>query len=123
MDTVVLVLKVLFTYFVLLFLGTNLVGGIVKGLYISSLTGQGVFRPSVIYTLILGIYLGAVYYFFNVWVLLAALLIIVGRTPDQIWEIKNGQKLATTNMPKTLFNYILLVLMWAALPLLWFAFK
>lgn len=64
------------------------------------------------------VYLGILLYFWNVWLVLAAILIMIARIPDLLWEIKNGRE-NVRNMPKVYSLTILIYLV--ALPIIWYS--
>ena len=64
------------------------------------------------------IYLGALFYFWNIGVVIVAVMLMAARIPDLLWEIKYGRH-KIKDMPAI---YILtLLIMFAALPVLWYA--
>jgi hypothetical protein len=71
-------------------------------------------------TLIL-IFISALYYFWNVGVIMAALFLMVGRLPDLHWEITHGRKLQGHDMDRPKFHMFSTALVWVSLPVLWFA--
>jgi hypothetical protein len=46
-------------------------------------------------------------------------MFIVARVPDQIWELKTGQRVATDTGVGGLVGIVATALMWLALPVLW----
>lgn len=67
------------------------------------------------------IFISALYYFWNFGVVIAALLLMVGRLPDLHWEITHGRKLQRHDMDRPRFHMVSTVLTWVSLPVLWFA--
>jgi hypothetical protein len=132
MEYLIITLKAIAAYVVLMFFGVNLVGGIVRGFVTAKAinndstakqvygkAGDGV---SFVFIFLLVAYLFALYYYFNIWVLIGAIVLIAGRIPDLIWEIRTGQKTNLKNMRKSSLSVFLTILDWAVLPLLWYAF-
>lgn len=120
-------------WIVLSILCTNLIGFFVRGLFISpemdSLLREGheiiekeIVRGEIFGTFIpatlLIIFLMILYYLLNLGVAIVALLIMLLRIPDLVWEIKNG-KSKTSKQPPI---YTLIGIgFWGSLPALWYA--
>lgn len=69
-------------------------------------------------------YLFALYYFWNVWLAVAGVLIMVARIPDLIWEIKTDWKkgVTRTKRPKGPVYIVAGVLFFFGAPLLiWYS--
>ncbi|MBI1370383.1 MAG: hypothetical protein GC162_17240 [Planctomycetes bacterium] len=66
-------------------------------------------------------YLGALAYFWNYLLAVAAGIIMVARLPDLIWEIKTGQKVTRSNAAQSVLGYAGIVLALLALPVVWYA--
>jgi hypothetical protein len=112
-------------YFILMFLTTNLVGLFVRGFFVKKETGKDTdlsdHMMTVFSALFLAAFLFALLNFINVWALLAAALLGVGRLPDLIWEIEHKAKISAKNMPKTPLYVVISILDWLALPITIFA--
>lgn len=129
-------------YFVLLFLSINLLGFLVRGLFtnpqLDRLKQEGhefvkhqIEKSeraekwiNIIALILLIVYFYLLFYFWNIGVVLAAVIIMVGRLPDLIWEIKHGEKLTFANtklLQKSAWYYISAFLPWIALPILYYA--
>ena len=63
----------------------------------------------------------ALFHFWNIGVLAVALIIMAGRLPGLLWEIKNGRKVDPDLMKKNALYYITSFLPWVGLPLLYFS--
>ena len=63
----------------------------------------------------------ALFHFWNIGVLAVALIIMAGRVPDLLWEIKHGRKVDPDLMKKNALYYITSFLPWVGLPLLYFS--
>ena len=94
----------------LMFISTNLIGMLVRGLVLISevkkliAEGNDAFkkvvaefykqneerRVNVIASVLIVIYLIAVFYFWNIGVVIAAVMIMIARIPDLLWEMKYG---------------------------------
>ena len=94
-----------------MFVFTNLLGIVVRGMVQSkdefgnNIREDITERKSIILTLIFTVItlatLYALYYFWNIGIVGAAILLMISRLPDLIYEIKTNQKLTLKNMPKT----------------------
>ena len=96
-------------------IGTNLVGFFSLGLIRKNI---GI---SLFVTVIGLLYLFLLLYFLNIGVAIAAMLLMVARIPDLIWENRYGQKIDKKNRPKGFRYTLATILMWAALPVLWWS--
>jgi hypothetical protein len=104
------ILITFFSWLVLILIGTNLIGMLVRGLALTAemkkilAKGSPVFRkvvaefykPSeekranIIALVLVILFLGVLYYFWNIGVVVAAVLIMAARIPDLLWEMKHG---------------------------------
>jgi hypothetical protein len=128
-------IKAVVGYFVLMFVETNLIGFIVRQLFEVGLTDdlnqlKAVFKSrlrfidvfvSFFFSIISIAYLFALFYYFNLGVALAGVMLMFTRLPDILFEIKMGQKITFQNMPKNPFDYFCAILQWTAFPLLWYS--
>lgn len=109
-----IVLNILLTivfYFVLMWLSVNLLGFFIRGLFVDPalerLESEGsdfikkeirqdkrvnMWGNIVGFLLIAG-YLYTAFYFWNFGVVIVALMLMIARLPDLLWEIKNGKKI------------------------------
>lgn len=71
----------------------------------------------------LGLFLWTLYQQWNIWILAAAAMIVVGRLPDLLWEMRSGLRVTPANCPKGVLYRGAVVLVWLALPLVWFGLK
>lgn len=132
------IIIILLSWLVLMVVGTNLIGMLVRGLVLGShvknqlsktdnaskkIVGE-VYDPraerkvNFIALILIIIYLIALFYFWNIGVVIAAIILMVARIPDLLWEIKHGRK-NIKNMPaRYMFTFLI---MFAALPVLWYA--
>ena len=125
-------------WFVLMYLSTNLLGLFVRGLFtdpeIDRLGQEGsdfvkqevrknkradIWMNITALALIVGFFY-LLFHFLNIYALLAAVMLMAGRLPDLIWEIKHGKKINTSTMPKNLTYWLTSLLDWASLPMLWY---
>jgi hypothetical protein len=141
MNVVLSIIKALVAWFLLMFIGTNIIGFIVRGLVempaITKLEGD---MPTVVrgeataykrfnrtltaLFVIIGVaYICVLYWLWNIGVAAAALILMVTRIPDLLREIRTGQKTTLLSIPHGPFDFLLNILDWAMLPLLWFALR
>ena len=126
------------SWLVLMIVSTNLIGMLVKGLVLVSDVESQLSKADDTFKKIAGevydskterkvnfialaliiIYLIALFYFWNVGVVIAAIMLMAARIPDLLWEIKHGKQ-NIRNMPMR-YMFTLLI-MFAALPFLWYA--
>ncbi len=128
------------SYFVLLYLSVNLLGLLVRGLFpdpnldkIKEETKLDFLKKEVeksqradkwmniIALLLIVAFLYSLFHFWNLGVLAAAIIIMVGRLPDLLWEIKHGKKIDPKLMKKNAMYYFSAYLPWIALPLLYYS--
>ncbi len=130
-------------YLVLMWLSVNLLGLLVRGLFtnpgldkLKAETKHDFIKEEikksehadkwlnvVAFLLIIG-YLYAIFYFWNMGVTAVALVLMLVRLPDLLWEIKTGQQLnrvaSALSMPKNALYYITTFLTFVALPALYY---
>ena len=128
-------------YFILMLLSVNLLGLLVRGFFtnpeLEKLKSEGheFIKQEVkksqradkwinllAFLLILG-YLYATFHFWNIGVTAVALVLMIVRLPDLLWEIKTGKKITigvARSMPKNALYFITTFLTWAALPALYY---
>jgi len=126
-------------YFILMFLSTNLLGLFVRSLFsnpeidrLQSETSSNILKDEIkkmqyaykginITALILIItYLYLLFHFWNIGVMAVAVIIMIGRLPDLVWEIKHGKKIDIKSAPNNVLTFITTFLIWAALPVLYY---
>jgi len=76
----------------------------------------------IAFLLIVG-YLYATFHFWNIGVTAVAIVLMIGRLPDLLWEIKTGKKTTVgvvRSMPKNALYFITTFLDWVALPSLYY---
>lgn len=121
MNYVISIILGVIGYFILMVVGTNLIGLFVRGFFVKEETGENATFSDHTLTLIAFLaniaFLFCLYKYINVWAFVAALLLISSRIPDLIWEIKHKQKITRDNMPKEPKDYLLSMLDWIALPI------
>ena len=125
-------------YFVLMLVSTNLLGLFVRGLFVNpeieklkteshefikqeikkyERAGKWV---NVTAFLLIIVYLYLTFYFWNIGVTAVAVILMLARLPDLLWEIKTGKKVAIYSMPKNTFSFITTFLTWASIPALYY---
>lgn len=132
--------KAVVGWVVLALVGTNLLGLVVRGLVqtpkareMEDRTTNPVLKKMIarhkranvgvtVFFAALGlVYLYALLQFWNIGVVGAAVMLMLGRLLDLLWEIRTGQKVKLYRAPKGLRGLLATLLLWGALPVLWFA--
>lgn len=107
------IIKAIGGYFILLFVGTNLLGMIVRGIQpspkndnvgnltsVRNVSSNSNNTMTIIASFISILYLYILYHYWNVGILAAGIILMLTRLPDLIFEIKTGEKINSRNMPK-----------------------
>jgi hypothetical protein len=134
------ILKTAVAWVVLMFLATNLIGFVVRGFFPPKLPAEGptdrvtallqsearrLNAANLVMTLLgLAALVALLYglaYYWNVYLSLAAGLLMVARLPDLLWEIKIGQPVTKENAPRGVIYYAATSLIWLAIPLIWYS--
>jgi hypothetical protein len=126
-------------WLILLIVSANLVGFLVRGFFTNpemdrlAVEGDDIIKGEVqeyygtqrkmnVFALILiTVFILGLYYFWNIGVVIAALIIMASRVPDLVWEIKYGRKLRMKDMARPPFHLLSTALSWISLPVLWYA--
>lgn len=126
-------------YFVLMYLSVNLLGLIVRGLFSNpeldrlkreehEFIKQEIEKSqradkwtNLIVLVLIFAYFYALFHFWNIGVVAAVAIIMVGRLPDLMWEIRHGKKIDPKLTKKDVMYYISVFLPWLALPVLYFS--
>ena len=126
-------------FFVLMYLSVNLLGLLVRGLFSNPefdrlkqegdefikqeiKKSQRADKWTTIIALVLNVaYFYLMFHFWNWGVLAAAIIIMAGRLPDLLWEIKHGKKISPRLMKMNALYYISAFLPWIALPVLYYS--
>ncbi len=127
-------------WLVFMFIGTNLIGLVVRGVVGEGVPSSTEYREPILrkeaaklermnlwLTLISALVIVAyIYTLFRAWnagVAAAALMLMIARIPDLLYEIKTGKKVGPKNMPKGVISILSTLLMLGALPLIWFSIR
>ena len=137
MSIFLCILKSILGYLVLMWVGTNLLGMIVRGIlptYKKDADGNlqlamdvkssGGIVITIVFCVIAIIYFYALYHYWNIGIVVAAAMLIVSRIPDLIFEMRTGEKFTMKNrknMPNRPIDFICNLLSWGALPLIWYS--
>ena len=115
------ILKAIGVWLLIEFLGTNLIGFLVRGFF-APVRGSAA-NPFI--NLIAGVticaYLVALYHYWNIFLAIAGVIAMVSRLPGLIWEIRTGRKLTRHDKPDGFIHLIDVPLMLLNLPLIWYA--
>ncbi len=134
-------LKTVVAWVILMLVGSNLTGFIVRGLLwapppidappdspVHDVLSGASKRMSVgnavitFISFVLAVaYLFALSYFWNPLLAVAGGLLIASRLPDLLWEIRTGKKVGRGSRPKGAIYIFATIILWAALPLIWYA--
>lgn len=125
-----------FGWLALVLIGVNLIGMLVRGLVsnpeIDKLASEGADftkklakehhnterKINIIALVLIIVYLIALFYFWNIGVVITATMIMAARIPDLLWEMKHGKQ----NIKHMPARYLLtLIIMLAAFPVLWYS--
>lgn len=127
-------LKTLVAYILMMLIGTNLLGTVVRGLKTPTIEINGELYAqeditsirsillTIFFSLITLSYLFSLYYFWNLGVFLSGLILMITRLPDLLHEIKYGVKINLYNMPQRPIDIIFNIIGWLVLPFLWISF-
>ena len=127
-------LKALGAYLVLMLIGINLIGIIVRGFIQSpqedengnpigeNISSSGSIILTLLVSLITIAYLYALFHFFNIYVSIGAIMIMISRISDLLYEIKIGKKITKKDMPNRPVDTIFNIIGWLAFFVLWYAF-
>lgn len=139
-----MIIQILLTivfYFILLYISVNLLGLFVRGLFPKAeldrvkkeapifikISGNDQEylreqRRTTIIALLLNIaFFYLLFSFWNFGVVLASILIMMGRLPDLLWDIKHGKKTDPKLMDKNVSYYISTLLSLLAIPVLYYS--
>lgn len=117
-------------YIILMLVSVNVVGGIVRGLVsgnpdnavvTENISESKSIVTTVIFSLICIVFLYALFHFWNIGVVLAAVMLMISRIPDLLFEIRTGQKITQSNMPKRPIDVMFNIIGWLALLVLWYS--
>lgn len=129
--------KGIIAWFVLMFIGTNLIGMAVGGLAhpIHGLTSDLAFLSrevaksravayvsSLFFCVLVVVYLAAIWRYLSPGAAVAAAMLMLARIPDVLQEIRTAERITATNMSKNALDYVTTALAWLALPVLCFSF-
>jgi hypothetical protein len=124
-------------YLIIMFISTNLIGLIVRGLILptgnieeSSIAQREINKynrssniSTLIFILIALLFIFILYSYWNIFMALAAIIIMSGRIPDLINELKSGKKFKSNNSKFQSRDYIATVLGWQPFPILLYSFN
>lgn len=138
---IVQILLSLVFFFIIMYASVNLLGLLVRGLFTNpeldkleqdTTTHQFLkeeIRKSkradkalniIALILIIGFFY-ILFHFWNIGVVVTAIIIMLGRLPDLLWEIKHGKKVDPNLLKKNAQYYITSFLPWAAYPVLYYS--
>ena len=134
------ILKAIVAWVVLMLVGTNLIGFIVRGIVWSPPSVDAptdrvaeLFRResrrmgfvngamTFLSILVTAAYLFALFHFWNVWLAVGGVIVMVSRIPDLIWEIRTGDRVTRTRRPKGPVYIVASAFDWGSLLLIWYS--
>lgn len=133
------ILKALFFYMVLMYLSVNLLGLFVRGLFpeleLIRIKKEGLehikrnvreYQRQQIWITLIALILNIAFFYllFRIWnigVVIATVMIMVGKLPDLLWDIKHGKKTDPKLMKKNALYYLSTLLPLTALPVLYYS--
>jgi len=133
----IILLKAIIGWVVLMILGTNIIGFIIRNLprpYSNEYGDNQYLNKEILHQkraslflavvsiIIAIVYFYLLYYFWNIGVSVSAAMVMLSRIPDLLYEMKTGEKITLTSMPRRPINYFTTFILWAALPVLWYSF-
>lgn len=134
---IITILKTIAAFIILMLIGTNLLGMIVRTLLIivsnkktesnvlNKINKENKISSIILLAFVITATIGYFYilnHYFNYILSVAAGLLMISRFPDLITEIKTGKKISKTNMPNRQIDIIFNLITWLALPIVWYSF-
>jgi hypothetical protein len=115
------ILYVILAYFILMFVGSNLIGVIVRGFV--SYTGENLLSfqsilITSIFIIIAFVYYYILFHYFNYGFAIAGAMLMFPRIPDLLFEMETGTKVTAKNSPKGILSLLCTALLWGAIPVL-----
>lgn len=125
-------------FLALLYLSTNLLGLLVRGLFVdprleelksneveiirkeAEKTQRAEVWVNIVALGLIVLYLYLLFHFWNWEVMGVAIVLMATRLPDLLWEIKHGKKITMETMPKNTLAYTTVILDWLMLPALYY---
>lgn len=133
-------LKTIVAWAVLAFVGTNLIGLVVRGFSwtaptldaptdaVHELLGHETRRLSVansamtfLSILVTLAYLFGLFYFSGIGLSVAACIVMVSRLPDLLWEIRTGGRVTRQSAPQGALHIIATLFLFGTLSLIWYS--
>jgi len=123
------------SWLAIMFASTNLigvwVGGITPNTQLEDIAGSDQILSNeikksqrmqlVISTVLILIFLTILFYFWNLGLVIAALMLMASRIPDVIWEMKSSRSLELEDMKKPKLWLLTTLLSWASIPVVWYS--
>lgn len=139
-DIILCLLKTIVAYFVLMIISTTLLGFIVRGFFVNPElirihddSGYAIKNElnkimradnylTLLFIALTVAYLYLLFHFWNIWMVMAAILFMISRFQDLLREIKTGEKTSKSTIPKGFLSKIISILAWIPMIILWFVF-
>lgn len=122
MNTFLCIAYSIISYIILIILSSTILGMIVRGINKPSFLRTTMdYVLSIIFLIVAMAYLYALYFFWNIGLFAAGLILIAVRVPDLLYEMKTGEKSNMKNMRKRPIDIIFSILGWLVLILVWYS--
>lgn len=122
MNTFLCIAYSIISYIILIILSSTILGMIVRGINKPSFLRTTMdYVLSIIFLIVAMVYLYALYFFWNIGLFAAGLILIAVRVPDLRYEMKTGEKSNTKNMRKRPIDIIFSIIGWLVLILVWYS--
>lgn len=123
------------SWFAIMFVSTNLIGLLLRvggnnsemheiassNEFLSGEIQKSQRSGAIIAIILVVAFLSALYYFWNVGLVIAGIMLMLSRAPDAIWEMKNDRPLGTDDMRKPKFFMLSTLLAWTSLAVVWYS--
>lgn len=135
MSVVIQIAISLASWFAIMFISTNLIGLLLRAggsnsemhqiasstEFLSEEIQKSQRYAAIIAIVLVVAFLSALYYFWNVGLVIAGVMLMLSRAPDAIWEMKNGRPLGTDDIRKPKFFMLSTLLAWTSLAVVWYS--
>lgn len=122
MNTFLCIAYSIIAYIILIILSSTILGMIVRGINKPSFLRTTMdYVLSIIFLIVAMVYLYALYFYWNIELFVAGLILIAVRLPDLLYEMKTGEKSNMKNMGKRPIDIIFSIFGWLVLILVWYS--
>lgn len=134
MVILICILKSILGYFLLMFIGTNLIGLVIRGMkrsykkdeqgnfqIVEDITSFRSILMTIIFSIVNILYLYGLLYYWNGGIAISGAMLMLTYIPDLLFEMRTGKKINSRNMPKKPIYIVSTAISWGALPLIWYS--